>query len=288
MMVIGGYPSSAGTTLSCVGDGIVQVFNLNTLKWQTGYNPAVWSNYSVPDVIVAMIGGTGNGGATVLPKTWSNESLATLFQTKYDYNKLTNFYPYATVNVTNNTRPDAEPTTATSSGSGLPSWVAPVLGVVLGLVALSAVVVCILLIRRRKFLKHQESVTGTSEANRYRIMNWVRGADPKTGTVTSDETPSSPFADDMESNSGYMGHHPPVIISEAGGNQVHEMAGMLSLNLMSRLWTPYTDVNRYINDPRIIRNRAFVLTCSCNPTQALSLNQLACLRILAILILQRW
>jgi hypothetical protein len=234
MFVIGGYPAYSGASLSCLEGGIIQVFNLSSATWMTSYDPAVWSNYSVPSMIYLMIGGNGTGGATLTPKSWANQSLATVFSTPYDVNKITKWYPYASqAGSPTNPRQSVSPTPApSSSGGGLPSWVAPVLGVVLGLVAFSVILVFILLWRRRRLFRLQGgSVTNTSDMNRYRIMSWVRGAEPKAPTVTSDETPSSPY-DDTESP-GDPNH---VMPAEAAGTQIHEMAGKFSDLHLPAFW----------------------------------------------------
>ena len=57
MIVVGGQPQQLGGN-TCLDGGVVQFFNLNTLRWQTTYDPKVWSEYAVPAVISAKIGGT--------------------------------------------------------------------------------------------------------------------------------------------------------------------------------------------------------------------------------------
>jgi hypothetical protein len=227
MFVIGGYSSLSGNSLNCVGGGIVQVFNLSSATWMTSYDPAVWSNYVLPDSITAVIGGNGAGAATTTsPKPWTNQALANVFGTPYDVTKITKWYPYASATPTGY-NPRLTPTTpagsSSSGGGGLPSWVAPVLGVVLGLVFLSAILVFVLLWRRRRIFRSQgESLPGTSDVNRNRVLSWMRGAEPKAPTVTSEETPSSPY-DDTETP-----RDPEPGVVEAAGTQVHEMAGKSS------------------------------------------------------------
>ncbi len=169
-----------------------------------------------------MIGGNGMGGAKQTPTAWANQSLATVFNTAYDVSKISKWYPYASQASQANPRlPTSATPVPTSSGGGLPSWVAPVLGVVLGLVALSAILVIFLLWRRRRLFRQPGgSVANTSDMNRYRVMSWVRGAEPKAPTVTSDETPSSPY--DESETPGDSNH---VMPAEAAGTQVHEMEG---------------------------------------------------------------
>jgi Kelch motif len=222
MFVIGGYPSLSGTQFTCVEGGLVQVFNLSSATWMTSYDPAVWSNYSVPSAVTQNIGGNGAGGATHLPSTWSNQSLSKLFSTPYDSTKIKNWYPYS-IQQSNgsNPRQTAQPTPVAVS-SGLPSWVAPVLGVVLGLVFISVLIVCILFWRRRRYLRRDGSLAATSDVNRYRTWNWVRGNEVKTPTVTSEDSPSSPGFDEVESAGAGSPH---VLHAEAAGTQIYEMAG---------------------------------------------------------------
>lgn len=53
MFVVGGQLT---TVANCV-DGIMRTFNLNTLEFQDDYDPTVWSEYKVPDVVTDEIGG---------------------------------------------------------------------------------------------------------------------------------------------------------------------------------------------------------------------------------------
>jgi Kelch motif len=236
MFVIGGYPAYTSATPTCVEGSIVQVFNLSSATWMTSYNPTIWSNYSVPAAVVRTIGGTGAGGAAKLgpssPATWSNQTLQNVFSTAYDTTKIKNWYPYALTPTNTTTPPLITPTPAPSSS--LPSWVAPVLGTVLGLVGVSAVVVCFLLWRRRRYFQRNGTLTETSDMNRYRIMDWVHSANGKAPTVTSDGMPSSP-TDDIESTVGGNGQP----IAEAASNQVHEMMGMHLSACSFLLKSPY-------------------------------------------------
>lgn len=56
MFVIGG--TFKNNPLICLDGGFVQVFNLNTLQFQGSYSPETWSNYHVPSVVTAQIGGS--------------------------------------------------------------------------------------------------------------------------------------------------------------------------------------------------------------------------------------
>ncbi|KAI9656088.1 MAG: hypothetical protein M1829_000443 [Trizodia sp. TS-e1964] len=220
MIIVGGDTVDK----TCLQGGLIQIFNLNTLKFQDQYDPKVWSQYKVPDVVTAKIGGTPDGAATASkPSTWSDSALGPLFAAQYSKTVPT-YYPYNSVapTPTDATRSTALPTPIASTGgsNGVPSWVAPVLGTVVGLIVLSAVVVCLLLYRRRKFLRmNPNSDAGTSVFNQRRILSWI----PKAPTVSTSEDPSS-------SVSGYTGvpsEHLPNIVTtgpqEAASSEVHEL-----------------------------------------------------------------
>lgn len=196
MVVLGGYTPQKTNTINCVDGGILQVFNLTEGKWMDSYDPANWNEYGVPEMIYLMIGGTETGGATMTtptPTGWSNTDLAKVFETKYPSTKIATWYPYNAYNSSSNAT-----TTETPSSNKLASWVAPVLGVVLGLVFISAIVVGVLLYRRRKYLKAGYS---DGDENRSRIRAWISGQDPhKAPTVTTESAPTN--TDDMESTVG--------------------------------------------------------------------------------------
>jgi hypothetical protein len=217
MFVIGGQASLSGPEPVCVNGSIIQIFNLTSGDWLDSYDPKVWSNYTVPDMIVQMIGGSGTGGATQAapsPTGFADPGLNSLFKQTYNTSKITTWYPYQ-ASATNTTRPVLP---SPVSKSSTPSYLAPVLGVVLGLFFITLVILAFLLYRRRKFLRLNNG-TNPSEAgtmdNRFWVSNWLRAtpADAKAPTVTTDETPMTPYDDERP----YM--------QEVGGTQVHEMMG---------------------------------------------------------------
>lgn len=200
MLVIGGTTTLSETeTYHCIPE-IFQLFNLSSATWLDKYDPSVWSNYSVPNVVYEVIGGDGSGGATATePSSWNDTALGEVFQVKYDQSKIKTYYPYAAVTTT---APGSNSTATTgskeSSSSGVPKYLPPVLGVILGLIFISSVVVIILLWRRRKLLKKNggASVVSTDEHGN-RIVSWIngqsRGPPPvKTETVTSTEDLTHP------------------------------------------------------------------------------------------------
>lgn len=231
MFVVGGYTSQTteDNYPACIEGNIVQNFNLSSGEWLTSYSPLVWSNYTVPSAIVSKIGGTSTGGSEIIqpsPSGWSDPALATVFGTEYVGTPTTNWYPY------NLSSPSSSSTSSSSSSSsgGLPSWVGPVLGVVLGLLALSAIIAGFLLWRRRQYKKRRGSATTaeTPDTRRGRILSWVRGQPMgmppgKAMTVTSEatEAPTSPYSE-LE---GPSVTSKTVSVSEVADQQIYEMPG---------------------------------------------------------------
>lgn len=192
MIVIGGRTSDKGNSHQCLdGDppGFLQAYNLTSAQWMNSYDPKSWDQYGVPEMIHMMIGGNYSGGATMTapsPSGWATAALGDVFGTPYNASKLTTYYPYSSVGAGNGTRGEAH---SSGKGGGTPGWVGAVLGVVLGLVFITAVVVGILLYRKRKLWgKKNGSDPSTDEHGR--IKTWIRDlqSNGKAPTVTSDET----------------------------------------------------------------------------------------------------
>ncbi|KAK2793410.1 hypothetical protein FQN52_001547 [Onygenales sp. PD_12] len=239
MLVIGGQHSGAEVPLK----ELIRVYNLNTLKFQNTYHPAEYADYEVPALVMDKIGGDGKGGATVTsPSSWVSDDLRDVFSKKYT-KPIKTYYPYP---VENATSPAPTSTTAPSNGSGLPKWVAPVLGVVLGLIFITGLAVLWLMWRRRRDRKYAPS-EGPSSDNRNRIMGWMYGMglpthkthmttasteiginDKHTSTLGYSEAGES--APSAHPNSGVV--YSPPLAQEAAGTQVHEMqAGTVSAPL---------------------------------------------------------
>ncbi|KAI1422303.1 hypothetical protein F5Y12DRAFT_799738 [Xylaria sp. FL1777] len=198
MVTIGGFRPAKGAGLTCLDGGILQVFNLTTGTWLDSYDPNNWNMYGVPEMINMKIGGDYTGGATITtptPSGWATQGLASVFATKYPASKITPNYPYSSQGAANGTRGTFNDN---SKGGGTPSWVAPVLGVVLGLVFVTAIVVGILLYRRRKLLSKKNNTSNApTEDYLHRIGKWLNSTNDKAQTVTT-EHPSSRY-DYMES-----------------------------------------------------------------------------------------
>lgn len=233
MIVIGGYTARGGQALTCLRE-TVRVFNVTTGTWLTNYSPDKWAKYAIPAAVVSKIGGSPTGGATASSPSpsWASTDLAAVFRTKYDVAKIKTFYPYALEASTNNTNPSVPPPVEKTSG-GTPAFLAPVLGVVLGLMFVTMIVVLALLWRRRRLFRRRASMSEagmTEDSNKYRILSWMRGQsnpDPKAPTVTSEDTTSSPG--DLESSVGAAPPHPPPSMAEMMNTEIRapvELMGM--------------------------------------------------------------
>ncbi|KAI0453636.1 hypothetical protein F5B21DRAFT_276848 [Xylaria acuta] len=195
MVTVGGFRSSKGGGFLCLDGGILQVFNLTEGEWLSSYDPKNWNKYGVPKMIHNKIGGDYAGGATATtptPSGWAATELASIFATKYPTSKITTYFPYSSQGPGNATRGDLD---GGKGGGGTPSWVAPVLGVVLGLVFLTAIAVGILLYRRRSLLRKRNSGTDSSggDERHHFIRTWLNNNNAeKAPTVTTDD-PSSRY-----------------------------------------------------------------------------------------------
>jgi hypothetical protein len=220
MFVIGGYTPEVGNSYSCVEGGIIQVFNLSSGQWLDSYDPNVFSQYQVPDQVVAQIGGSGSGRANhTAPTTgFATAAMTPLLASAYNTAKITTWYPYKEAVQTSS----VPSPTSTNKSSGTPKYLAPVLAVILGLFFITLVVLGVLLWRRRKLLstnRASQSDAGTVDTRFRRVSNWILGTptDLKAPTVTTEEP--------VPITSGYKYD----LLQEAGGVQVHEMGGVYHL-----------------------------------------------------------
>lgn len=246
MVVIGGYAPLTGIAPTCVEGGIVQVFNLSSATWMTGYDPAKWSNYTVPQAVTQNIGGTATGGATAASPSpsWAAAALGKVFETTYPSAKIKKWYPYAVADSTNNTNPNFTPAPQSSSG-GVPKYLAPVLGTIFGLMSVTLLLTGVFLYRRRRLLRNGGSATefGTEDNNGKRIMNWIRGQsyEVKAPTITTEET--SAASPELES--------PPVLARPATAQVRHEMADTQLAELSGSFPHPPTSLSSVIFFPAV-------------------------------------
>lgn len=205
MIVVGGYTTLSGVVPHCLFDGFVQVFNLSTGKWLSGYDPMIWSNYTVPTAILAKIGGSATGGATQTvpkPSGFTNNQLSSLFNEAYATSKITTWYPYVSAASTSTGTEGAQTSTQATAGSRARNYLGPVLGVVLGLLAV-AILVVIWLWRRR---------LSQTRGKSYSHSDNDKMIDPFGGTRGK---PALEIDGDAR--------------HEAGGTMIYEMTSMLTL-----------------------------------------------------------
>ncbi|KAL2266898.1 hypothetical protein VTJ83DRAFT_4175 [Remersonia thermophila] len=197
MLVIGGYPQPIGAVPACLRETI-RVFNLSTGRWLDRYDPAAWAPYAVPAAVVDKIGGSGAGGATAAAPSpsWASDELAALFAERYPTERIATYYPYAPASPTDGSDPSVSTTEVAESGGGVPAYLPPVLGSVLGLAFLTMVGVIVVLYRRRRILRGAASEAGTEDTTGRRINAWLRGqaSDAKAPTVTTSDGSAGPYS----------------------------------------------------------------------------------------------
>ncbi|KAJ2965785.1 hypothetical protein NQ176_g10449 [Zarea fungicola] len=227
MMVVGGYTAMTGTGLACLEDGPIVLFNITSGQWMDGYSPERYGLYGVHEKVQTVIGGTATGNATVtapVPSGWATPALGDVFSTPYDFGKMKTYWPYNSSVPTNTT----DTPVASTKPRGVPSWVAPVLGVVLGLVLMTGSILLMCIWRRRLAARAGSDVSSSTDVMSERLYYFVKGHPqhkPSIGVVSScedsdiDRTISrntvSPLAETSAS--------PPLTIHEMDDNQITEL-----------------------------------------------------------------
>ncbi|SPN98562.1 uncharacterized protein DNG_01608 [Cephalotrichum gorgonifer] len=157
MMVVGGWIPTVGK--DCLLGGVIQMLNLTSVEWMDGYDPEKYGEYGVPEVVVAEIGGDASGGATAKSPSggWDDDGLEGVFGKAYATEKIKNWYPYQAAESTERPNVDDEKNRG-GGGGGLPDWVPPTLGCVLGLIVVVVCGVGIFFWRRRKALRRASMI----------------------------------------------------------------------------------------------------------------------------------
>lgn len=188
MMVIGGYPAQTGTGGSCLTN-IIELFNVSSTEWLDSYDPTRWSDYAIPSAVYKAIGGDAQGSATATaPSSWGATALSKVFETAYNTSKITQWYPYSPIS-TPTPIATYTPAPTGNSTSSVPKYLAPLLGVILGLVFVTSLVVGFLLWRRRKLMRKNGGVSVVStDENGNRIVSWLNGQRVEKGGTTATET----------------------------------------------------------------------------------------------------
>ena len=166
MLVVGGIHQNQA---ECLEGGYIQVFNLNTLKFQDMYDPNDWEEYKPPAAVSA-----GSGGSRKRQTAWSDPALADIFSTKYT-KEVKHYYPYKSDDKEANGGSDSGSGTGSDSDSKKKSnhTVAIAVGIAGALVFLILVIVALLILRRRHIMRSNGSEsTGTRQS---RVGRWVLG-----------------------------------------------------------------------------------------------------------------
>ncbi|TQW00846.1 Galactose oxidase/kelch, beta-propeller [Cordyceps javanica] len=198
MMVVGGYTPLAGTTLKCLEGGPIALLNITSGEWMDHYDPTAYGPYGVHEKVQTTIGGNSAGHATVkspVPSGWATPALRSTFATSYDFSKMKNHWPYEP-QAKNKTDSPANPSPSGKGSEAVASWIAPVLGVVLGLVLLSGGLLAFCIWRRRVAARPGSDASSSNEAMSERLFYWVKGSPQRRPTVTS--TQSCCAASDVE------------------------------------------------------------------------------------------
>ncbi|OAA48385.1 Galactose oxidase/kelch, beta-propeller [Metarhizium rileyi] len=227
MMVLGGYPPTRGTSLTCLDQGPVVVFNLTSGNWLDGYSPTKYGDYGVHEKITALVGGTASGGATVSsprPSGWASKRLGDVFSVAYDTKKLKQYWPYYPLS---SPAPSATTTPSESSDkSSLATIIPAVLVPVICSVGIG-IALWFYCLRRKKSAAASSSDSTANESG-LNIMTWVRGQGAiKRSMMTESphkfETGTSPDLD------GISAFEPPS--TEKSENTHHEMEDTQVLEL---------------------------------------------------------
>ncbi|KAF7890166.1 hypothetical protein EAF00_008482 [Botryotinia globosa] len=249
MIILGGYAALTTEIPRCLEGGMIQIFNLSDPQWLDSYDPLVWSNYTVPSQVVSVIGGSGTGSASQTKPSggFTNSSMTELLGTAYNTTKITNWYPYTPASSTPPNNRTTLPTPIVTK-SGTPSYLGPVLGVVLGLFFITLLILGFIIYRRRKIFglspADRQSEAGTLYENRRRTLRWLYSTprDVKAPTVTTDETELNAVSSEADTD------HTRVFAAEMPGDtQFHEMmdtsqpselhnTGFVPLSPKSNVW----------------------------------------------------
>ncbi|KAF9873213.1 kelch repeat protein [Colletotrichum karsti] len=230
MMVIGGFaPESGGGKPPCLDKGLFRMFNVSSAEWSDEYSPSKWSNYTVPTAVQSKIGGNGQGSATAtVPAVsgWADPSVEAIFATPYATNKINTWYPYSEDKTSARPTITGDPGGGGGGGGGTPKWVAPVLGVVLGLVFITAILVGFCLWRRRKVLRRGNGTATATDDNGSRIISWMRGqpSEPaKAPTVTTEEASTQDMAEVRTPPPAPAASPAPAVAHEMADNHIAEL-----------------------------------------------------------------
>lgn len=236
MFVIGGYNALVGSDFQCVAGGVVQIFNLSSNTWLTSYDPNIWSDYEIPSMIYAVIGGLEQGSATQTspsPTGFANPSMTRLFGTLYNNSKIATWYPYAATitggsNATINNGSTATSIPTSAPGSGKSPTLGVALGVIFGLLSVALVAIGLLLARRRNIRKGYEYPPPSESLDN---RNWISKCLVRNSTSYVQPPPDAKLPGTKPVNPPSAFEEPKKApgVPEMSGMQIHEMMGMFLL-----------------------------------------------------------
>lgn len=231
MMVVGGYTSLKGSTLTCLEDGPIVLFNLTSGTWMDKYDPASYGEYGVHEKVQAVIGGDMSGHATAMspvPRGWATPALGDVFATPYDVNKIKPYWPYSLTPTRNETVP-----ATTHKSTTVARWVAPTLGVVFGLVVLTGVFLAYGIWQCRKTVR--QGFDTSSHKNKLGcLFCWFKRHTLPKSSLTSDNSVTKGSSAETLHNSTTT--EPSATCYEMENTQmVSELGGKLNSHARKRL-----------------------------------------------------
>lgn len=162
---------------------------------------------------------SSGGATTTAPSSWTNSSLAAIFEKKYTY------WPYRI----------ASTTTEDKKSGGFPSWAAAVIGVLSGLLIVGLLVGFWFHLRRRNqplsaSVQETKSADNTEDT---KTMHQISPTSPEPG-------PSSQSTGMETVQYSTISAATPVTV-ESGGDAIYEMQGMSQKLILSPLSTLATE-----------------------------------------------
>ncbi|PHH60004.1 hypothetical protein CDD81_2208 [Ophiocordyceps australis] len=226
MMVFGGY--TVKETNTCLEKGPLVIFNLTSGEWIDSYDPTVHNSYTVPDKVVATIGGHGLGGAKVReprPSGWSSRDLQQVFDEAYDESKITTFAPYKPV-----ASGDVSSTPSDGHGRGngnqdkshiiIPAVVVPIM-----LLIIAGIIIAWRCRTRRNQTivsgKRESKDSGSDEAA-VRIHSWIRGQG-NDKSMTMDHSEATYPASEITKPASCAPMSPETMASEMPNSELVEL-----------------------------------------------------------------
>lgn len=205
------------------------------------------------------------GGATkTSPSSWTNDSLASVFKTKYP-GTIKTWYPYPQVRSVHEKR-----------GTKFPGWAGAIIGVVLGVILIACALAFWLIRRRRKQQQyrssHNPSISEPDTSTMTRVARWIQGSGGDSAVPKSGDTVSTEYGAQSEGTAVSRGFLP-----EVGGEPVHELREspllshplfpFLSIQTRHRMAKMLMDKNSPRNNQSLPRRAAHALQHPLRPFQ---------------------